>query len=200
MKSKIFLVIFFLFFSVGIWAEEYKNTTIMEKLSVIKDTVYQDYKNYFTGNGLGISLIIAGVLANTSIDREIQEWYQNSLRSNDTDNFSKIIKPLGDGRKTIPVYLGTALLGEIFKNTKLLSITAEWGRKSTRAILTGVFPMLFFQRALGASRPEENDSHWRICEDNNGVSGHSFMGAIPLSGGIGLVHGVSSSNECRYDR
>ena len=35
-------------------------------------------------------------------------------------------------------------------------------------------------RALGASRPKEDDSSWRPFNDNNGVSGHSFMGAVPF--------------------
>ena len=39
---------------------------------------------------------------------------------------------------------------------------------------------LFLQKAVGASRPKEDDSHWRPFNDNNGVSGHSFMGAVPF--------------------
>lgn len=40
--------------------------------------------------------------------------------------------------------------------------------------------MLFLQNAIGASRPKEDDSNWRPFNDNNGVSGHSFMGAVPF--------------------
>jgi membrane-associated phospholipid phosphatase len=36
------------------------------------------------------------------------------------------------------------------------------------------------QNAIGASRPDEDDSRWRPFEDTNGVSGHSFMGAVPF--------------------
>jgi len=41
-------------------------------------------------------------------------------------------------------------------------------------------PALLWQHAIGASRPDEDDSRWRPFEDNNGVSGHSFMGAVPF--------------------
>ena len=40
--------------------------------------------------------------------------------------------------------------------------------------------MLLLQRALGASRPDEAGSHWQSFNDSNGVSGHSFMGAVPF--------------------
>ncbi len=42
--------------------------------------------------------------------------------------------------------------------------------------------MLAMQLLTGASRPGENlsGSHWKPFQDSNGVSGHSFMGAIPF--------------------
>ncbi len=56
----------------------------------------------------------------------------------------------------------------------------EWGQRCLRATLVGVPPLLILQRGLGASRPDENDSHWRPFNDSNGVSGHNFMGAVPF--------------------
>lgn len=40
--------------------------------------------------------------------------------------------------------------------------------------------MLLMQWATGGSRPTEDDSHWRPFHDNNGVSGHAFIGAVPF--------------------
>ncbi|MEZ6069860.1 MAG: hypothetical protein R3C10_06170 [Pirellulales bacterium] len=42
--------------------------------------------------------------------------------------------------------------------------------------------MLALQAVTGASRPGEStsESHWKPFDDNNGVSGHAFMGAIPF--------------------
>lgn len=49
--------------------------------------------------------------------------------------------------------------------------------------------MLLNQRLLGASRPnEENGSKWSPFADSNGVSGHSFMGAIPFISAAKLVN------------
>ena len=38
------------------------------------------------------------------------------------------------------------------------------------------------QVAIGASRPSETaaGSRWRPFHDNNGVSGHAFVGAVPF--------------------
>lgn len=149
----------------------------------LKNTVYKDYRNFYSRENLGrlgIGIGIAGVVSNTPIDEEIQEWYHESLRSKSTNNFSEIVKPFGGKTLTVPVYLVSALLGEITDNTRLGSTIGEWGSQSLRTILVGVPPLLFLQRVLGASRPGESDSHWQPFKDDNAVSGHSFMGAVPF--------------------
>ena len=42
--------------------------------------------------------------------------------------------------------------------------------------------MLLMQWVVGGSRPGEahSGSHWEPFQDDNGVSGHAFMGAIPF--------------------
>ena len=42
--------------------------------------------------------------------------------------------------------------------------------------------MLFMQACLGASRPDEQtyESRWQPFADNNAVSGHAFVGAMPF--------------------
>jgi len=153
------------------------------RISEVKDTIYNDYRNFYAPENLeylAVGIGMAAVLANTSIDGEIQGWDQESLRNEGTDDFSETVKPFGDGRRTVPVYLGAAIFGELTQGTKVGSTTGEWGKRSLRAILVGAPPMLFLQRALGASRPKEDDSSWRPLNDDNGVSGHSFMGAVPF--------------------
>jgi hypothetical protein len=175
----VFFVITLLILPSGAWTEE----EIVGRIEEMKDTIYEDYRNFYAVENLeylAIGIGIAGVLANTSIDGEVQGWDQGSLRDGDTDNFSRAVKPFGDGRITVPVYLGAAILGELTKDIRLGSATGEWGERSLRAILVGAPPMLFLQNAIGASRPKEDDSNWRPFNDNNGVSGHSFMGAVPF--------------------
>jgi len=175
----VLFVMALLIFPSRAWTEE----EIIGRIGEIKDTVYEDYRNFYAIENLeylAIGIGITGVLANTSIDGEVQGWDQGSLRNGDTDDFSATVKPFGDGVRTIPVYLGAAIIGELSKDSKVGSTTGEWGKRSLRAIVVGTPPMLLLQRGLGASRPKEDDSHWRPLNDSNGVSGHSFMGAVPF--------------------
>jgi hypothetical protein len=156
---------------------------IVERIGEIKHIVCEDYKNFYSGENLGkltIGIAVAGALANTSADRRIQDWYQESLRSKETDSFSRSVKPFGEGMIIVPVYVGAALLGELTRSKKLGSTTGEWGRKSLRTLSLGAPLLLLLQKALGASRPEEANSHWHPFQGDNSVSGHSFMGAIPF--------------------
>ncbi|MBW2076674.1 MAG: phosphatase PAP2 family protein [Deltaproteobacteria bacterium] len=148
-----------------------------------RDTVYRDYRCFYSWESLKkttLGMGLAGVVANTSMDGEIQGWVQESLRDEDTDELSESVKPFGEGAITIPLYAGAALLGKLTEGNQRDSFTGEWGRRSLRAIVVGAPPMLFLQKGIGASRPKEDDSRWRPFNDNNGVSGHSFMGAVPF--------------------
>ena len=147
----------------------------------IKRTVIEDYKNYYSGENLGklaIGIGAAGVFANTPLDKDIQKWYQESVRNGTTYNISKIAKKFGDHMLTVPVFCGAALFGELLKETTWGAVAGQWGKRSLRTILVGEPPMLLMQRVLGASRPEEGNSGWHFFNDDNGVSGHSFIGAI----------------------
>jgi len=147
--------------------------------SLIKDlaNIKNDFKNfYLSGDNLlrlGIGIGCAGLFANTSMDGDIQEFYQDNIRSDVTDDLSKILKIPGNIFITPPVLLGTYLL---FKD----SSTGEWAQKSLRAMAVGTPAGLLLQRVTGASRPSEGDSKWRPFNDANGLSGHAFIGAIPF--------------------
>ena len=53
---------------------------------------------------------------------------------------------------------------------------------ASRAYFIGAPVLLVTQFATGGSRPKENisESHWKPFDDNNGVSGHAFIGAVPF--------------------
>jgi hypothetical protein len=145
--------------------------------------IASDYKNFYAFENMGkllLGLGLAGVLANTSWDGEVQDWYRESLRSRATDDLAGIVKPLGNGRLTVPVYAGAIALGELAGGTSAGRAMGCWGARSLRAILLGAPSVLFLQAATGGSRPSERNSRWRLFEDDNGVSGHSFVGAVPL--------------------
>jgi hypothetical protein len=147
--------------------------SVSKDLSNIKD----DYENFYLRRNnliqLGIGIGCAGLLANTSMDGDIQEFFQDNVRSDITDDLSNILKVPGDVFITIPILLGTYL---IFNE----SPAGKWAQKSLRALIVGAPAGLLLQRVTGASGPSEGDSKWRPFDDANGLSGHSFIGAIPF--------------------
>lgn len=60
------------------------------------------------------------------------------------------------------------------------SSLSVWGDRNMRSLAVGTPPLLFMQKLLGAGRPEEGSSHWSLWDDMNSVSGHAFVGALPL--------------------
>ena len=175
----VFWVIILLILTPSVWAEEGKSSWEDR----VKNTICEDYKNFYSiGNleKLAIGLGAAGVLANTSEDREILDCYQESVKNKDTDNLSTVTKIFGEGLITIPIYLGAALFGEFTSDAELSYATGEWAKRCLRTLLVGYPPVFFLQGALGASRPNEGGSGWSPFSDNNGVSGHSFNGAVPF--------------------
>ena len=175
--TQIIIILLILIFP-GIIAAQTKNPC------KLKDKIISDYKNFYSPNNLwkfALGIGYSAIYANTSFDREVQNFYNDYIKSRTTDNFSKIVKPFGDGRITVPIYLTAALIGEISKKSKFGSTVGEWGQRCSRALIVGAPPVLILQIVLGASRPEEGKgSHWHPFKDNNGVSGHSFMGAVPF--------------------
>ncbi|MCX5846001.1 MAG: hypothetical protein NTW12_06545 [Deltaproteobacteria bacterium] len=146
-------------------------------LSSPLESVKKDYRNfYLDGNNLiqlGIGIAGAGVFANTSMDKDIQEKYTKNVKSATTDDFSHIFRQPGEVYLTIPALLGTYA---VFKDTA----TGEWAQRSLRAIAVGAPGGLFMQWATGGSPPSEGHSDWRPFNDNEGLSGHAFIGAVPF--------------------
>ena len=89
---------------------------------------------------------------------------------------------LGDGRYTIPFLAAVAVAGSVFEEDQVMYTARGWSLRSLRGMLVGWPPLLALQYVTGASRPGESPSgsRWNPFEDNNGVSGHTFMGAVPL--------------------
>lgn len=147
-------------------------------------TVKRDYANFYTRERLthlGVAFGIGAVMANTHIDQGVRDWYQSHLRTENSDSVSKYFKDLGNGYYVIPVSLLAMGIGQLTANPDQ-SLIWQWGQRSFRAYLVGGPANLLAQVTTGASRPLERPdaSHWRPFQDANGVSGHAFVGAIPL--------------------
>jgi len=143
--------------------------------------VAQDFSRFYSGERLrrmGFHFLALGVVAQTSIDENIQNWYQSRLRSERVDIFSGIAKLFGEGKALIPL----SLMASGFNYFDSDSTIGHWGFKSLRAYVVGVLPLLLMQRVTGASRPGETKygSKWFPFHDDNGVSGHAAVGAVPF--------------------
>ncbi len=153
--------------------------------------LWQDYKNFYdqdTLMRLGIVFTSGAISANVKIngetvDERVRNWYQNDIRSADSDNFSKMAKNFGNGELVVPIAMAMAS-SELFWGDSHLS---RWGNTATRAYLVGLPSMWLSERLTGASRPSENrgtskftSSQWSPMKDEDGVSGHAFVGAVPF--------------------
>lgn len=150
--------------------------------------IKEDHQHYYSkeslvwlSGGFGVGAIIA----NTSLDGGIQNHLQSSVLGASSDEWLETFhaqKELGNGRYTLPLFAAAWGAGLLFEKVPLINATGEWGERSIRAIIVGTPPMLAMQSITGASRPGETSSNakWKPFQDNNGVSGHSFMGAIPF--------------------
>ncbi|SFV50820.1 hypothetical protein-signal peptide and transmembrane prediction [hydrothermal vent metagenome] len=155
--------------------------TVFADSKNVYHAIQNDYKNFYSTDSLykmGIVFIVGGVAANSNIDQYLQNEYQNNLRNTTTDNISKTMKSFGEGRYTIPI----ALLATSLQYIKPESSVGKWGEYVSRSYFVGAPALLVMQRVTGGSRPGERDynSRWKPFKDNNGVSGHAFMGAVPF--------------------
>jgi membrane-associated phospholipid phosphatase len=146
------------------------------------EAVKTDFGNFYLDRAnltkLGIGVAGAAVFANTGMDRYIRNKYQNNLRSEDTNEATKIFNVSGTALVlvTVPVYIGTYGAGLLLHNSTM----EEWAQKSFRATVVGGPALLFLATATGADRPTEGDSHWKPFQNIHGVSGHAFIGSIPF--------------------
>lgn len=148
----------------------------------------QDQKNFYSpaslmmiGSGLGIG----AVFANTNLDDGIQRHLHTSLHRANTDEWLEGLhanKEFGDGRITLPVFAGAWAMGHFLPNMPYSENIGTWGERSIRGFVAGAPAVVMLQMATGASRPNEtrHTSEWEPFQDNNGVSGHAFMGALPF--------------------
>jgi hypothetical protein len=151
----------------------------------MKYKAWTDFENYYRWDVARDLLLATGgasVLANTSLDQDFQDWYQDDVRSSGTDRVAEAFEVVGDGRIIIPTLLGLGAVGKIYQRGPCSNALGELGCRVGRAYLVGAPTMVFMQFCLGASRPGEagHESRWKPFDDGNGVAGHGFVGAVPL--------------------
>lgn len=143
-----------------------------------------DHKNYYLDmdyKRTGYVFMLGALMANTNIDQQLIDFYNYDIHSRDPDEHdenSSFWKNFGEGQILIPISLLSASTNFISKNP-----VGDWGSLVSRAYLVGAPPMLLMQKVTGGSRPfelENNSSHWKFWNDENGVSGHAFISSVPF--------------------
>jgi hypothetical protein len=121
----------------------------------------------------------AAILANTTMDQEFADWYQDDVRSSSLDEIAEVAKSFGEQWPMVGAYLGASIGGRLVGDDTRL---AYWGDHSLRSMFVGVPPLLLLQKTLGSSRPNDQppSSNWDFWADDNGASGHTFVGAVPF--------------------
>ncbi len=148
----------------------------------------QDQANFYSPDSalnLGAAAAIGATFANTQLDQQLHDHFQSSVRGASSDgwfNFLHANKELGNGMYTLPVIGAVWVTGEAFDSSPAMHTMGDWGEKSLRGIVVGTPALLVLQKLTGGSRPGETPegSEWHPMQDNNGVSGHAFMSALPF--------------------
>jgi len=153
--------------------------------------VVEDYRNFYSCESLVCLTAAFGagaLMANTGFDTTMQTAWQQSVTPTDLGTFFSDCKPLGEGRYALPVFGVAAITGIILEGNPSGDIIGEWGSRSLRMFVVGAPPLYVLQLATGASRPVDGSgSQWHMLNDNNGVSGHAFIGAIPFLAAAEMV-------------
>jgi hypothetical protein len=130
-------------------------------------------------------VIVGGAMANSSIDDGIHRHFQSSVRGATSDDWFNSLhasKELGNGMYILPLFATAWAAGKLIPDNALLETSGQWGERSIRGFVVGAPPLIIMQQLTGGSRPTETDesSEWHPFGDNNGISGHAFMGSLPF--------------------
>lgn len=140
-----------------------------------------------TALNYGLALGLGAVLANTSCDENFARWYQTRAYQHETGDLVRVTKIIGNGYYAIPAVLLASYAYRFWEENHDISneyvrFFGEVSSRSAQAIFVGFPVLLLGQRITGPSRPGENSwgSDWKFWSDDNGISGHTFLGAIPF--------------------
>jgi hypothetical protein len=159
------------------------------------DEVLCDYGHFYSTYSLfdlAIVTAVGATLANTDFDESIRDFFDDNVSGIKNDEWRESVnftKELGNGMYSLPAFLLTASLPILTGNDERWSLAAQWGNHGLRTFVVGAPVVYIGQQVTGGSRPGETDhgSAWRPWQDNNGVSGHAFMGALPFLAAVDLI-------------
>src|SRR5262245_58453758 len=157
--------------------------TFSDRLHSDFDLSKEDHGNFYSPRGLAalaVGLAVAAPLANTSADQDIRDWYQERIHRRGVDSFADICNYGGQAWVILPVTLELmALNGKFGEDWRSDGGILEWSNRCCRTIALGYPPIVSLYGILGAGRPKSGDSYWETFHHFHGVSGHTFIGAVP---------------------
>jgi membrane-associated phospholipid phosphatase len=161
------------------------------RLSRAGHKVWEDYRNFYACENLVCVTAAFGagaLMANTGFDDTMQAAWIRGVEPTSVGTFFSGCKDIGEGRYALAIFGASAATGLVFEGHPFGDIVGEWGSRSLRMFAVGAPPVYVLQMATGASRPSEDiGSKWHFWNDNNGVSGHAFVGAIPFLAAADMV-------------
>lgn len=166
---------------IGLSQAAAQETGLVERLAA---EVRADFRHHYSLRQLGnvaLGFGVTGLLANSDVDREVQDYFQQNLRSTTGDDLARFFTDVGDLAQppiAAPIYFGLMWLGDYGGPAE--SAMARWGGNSLRAMLVGTPELIALSEIAGGSRPEEGEPGWEPFADDNAVSGHAFFGAVPI--------------------
>ncbi|MFM8735259.1 MAG: phosphatase PAP2 family protein [Pirellulales bacterium] len=154
-------------------------------------SVVEDYRNFYSCESLvcvSAAFGAGALMANTGFDDTMQTAWQQGVEPTTLGTFFSGCKDIGEGRYALPVFGLAAASGLVFEGNPFGDAVGEWGARSLRMFVVGAPPLYVLQLATGAGRPsDDRGSAWQFFNDNNGVSGHAFVGAIPFLAAADMV-------------
>ncbi len=161
------------------------------RVSRMGHQIVEDYRNFYDCDGLVSTAAAFGagaLMANTGFDDTMQNAWQQGVEPTGLGTFFSGCKDIGEGRYVLPIFGAAAATGLLFEGNPVGDVVGEWGSRSLRMFVVGGPPVYVLQMATGAGRPsEDRGSSWQFWNDNNGVSGHTFVGAIPFLAAADMV-------------
>ena len=150
-----------------------------------RDRIFTDFGNLYNQHNVknfGVALLGAGVMANTTIDSKFQHWHAKQTLSGFSNELSEFSKVFGEGQYFIPVMITSAITYRFWQGKKGGLPECAFGEftdRTMRGYFVGFPTLLTMQSVLGGDRPHDG-SDWKPFQQNHGVSGHAFIGAVPF--------------------
>ena len=135
---------------------------------------------YTRRNFLKLVGVTAGgaVISYSGLDEAVHDLHLGRVKGDASDRAAHVAKGFGENEIAL-AGLSYALADWALPGTAI----GRWGRECFTATATGLPVLWTWQRVLGGSRPsdaKERGPRYRPFTDENSVSGHTFLAAVPF--------------------